>query len=152
MERYPAACAAMTGNHEMYKVFTPLECLGQTAAGGISPSSVVAPKVRSGIDKAGAIHYAELSSSVFRTAHFPVEVVIAQLRQFCQNGAGEYEQQRDFPAVEHQSFVRQPWYLLGSSPRQCLHRLSAEQPQALDGGAGSVWLNELISAASFTVT
>ncbi|STL43669.1 deoxyribodipyrimidine photolyase, FAD-binding [Escherichia coli] len=32
----------------------------------------------------------------------------------------------------------------GLSPRQCLHRLLAEQPQALDGGAGSVWLNELI--------
>ncbi|EHC72497.1 Deoxyribodipyrimidine photolyase, partial [Salmonella enterica subsp. enterica serovar Minnesota str. A4-603] len=30
------------------------------------------------------------------------------------------------------------------SPRQCLHRLLAEQPQALDGGPGSVWLNELI--------
>ncbi len=30
--------------------------------------------------------------------------------------------------------------------RQCLHRLLAEQPQALDGGAGSVWLSELISA------
>ncbi|MFP1591019.1 hypothetical protein ACLB1M_08090 [Escherichia coli] len=32
----------------------------------------------------------------------------------------------------------------GLSPRQCLHRLLAEQPQALDGGAGSVWLSELI--------
>ncbi|MEK2715535.1 deoxyribodipyrimidine photo-lyase, partial [Salmonella enterica subsp. enterica] len=32
----------------------------------------------------------------------------------------------------------------GLSPRQCLHRLLAEQPQALDGGPGSVWLNELI--------
>ena len=30
------------------------------------------------------------------------------------------------------------------SPRQCLHRLLAEQPAALDGEAGSVWLNELI--------
>ncbi|WP_308385047.1 FAD-binding domain-containing protein, partial [Enterobacter roggenkampii] len=30
------------------------------------------------------------------------------------------------------------------SPRQCLHRLLAEQPQAMDGGVGSVWLNELI--------
>lgn len=34
----------------------------------------------------------------FDTAHFPVEekAAIAQLRQFCQSGAGEYEQQRDF--------------------------------------------------------
>ncbi|XPE43829.1 hypothetical protein ACNKHV_03615 [Shigella flexneri] len=79
--------------------------------------------------------------------------MIAQLRQFCQNGAGEYEQQRDFPAVENTSRLSASLgNLLGSSPRQCLHRLSAEQPQALDGGAGSVWLNELISAASFTVT
>uniref|UniRef100_UPI002896DFC4 FAD-binding domain-containing protein n=1 Tax=Leclercia sp. TaxID=1898428 RepID=UPI002896DFC4 len=30
------------------------------------------------------------------------------------------------------------------SPRQCLHRLLAEQPEALEGGPGAVWLNELI--------
>ncbi|EAC1534127.1 deoxyribodipyrimidine photo-lyase, partial [Escherichia coli] len=66
------------------------------------------------------------------------------LRQFCQNGAGEYEQQRDFPAVEGTSRLSASLATGGLSPRQCLHRLLAEQPQALDGGAGSVWLSELI--------
>ncbi|MGU4809469.1 deoxyribodipyrimidine photo-lyase, partial [Escherichia coli] len=82
----------------------------------------------------------------FDTAHFPVEekAAIAQLRQFCQNGAGEYEQQRDFPAVEGTSRLSASLATGGLSPRQCLHRLLAEQPQALDGGAGSVWLSELI--------
>lgn len=72
------------------------------------------------------------------------KAAIAQLRQFCQNGAGEYEQQRDFPAVEGTSRLSASLATGGLSPRQCLHRLLAEQPQALDGGAGSVWLSELI--------
>ena len=71
------------------------------------------------------------------------KAAIAQLRQFCQNGAGEYEQQRDFPAVEAPAFVGQPGNgRVIASP--VLASLVAEQPQALDGGAGSVWLNELI--------
>lgn len=111
------------------------------------PECVAAPKVRSSgaIDPAPSItlNYPRQS---FDTAHFPVEekAAIAQLRQFCQNGAGEYEQQRDFPAVEGTSRLSASLATGGLSPRQCLHRLLAEQPQALDGGAGSVWLSELI--------
>lgn len=111
------------------------------------PECVAAPKVRSSgsIEPSPSItlNYPRQS---FDTAHFPVEekAAIAQLRQFCQNGAGEYEQQRDFPAVEGTSRLSASLATGGLSPRQCLHRLLAEQPQALDGGAGSVWLNELI--------
>lgn len=67
------------------------------------PECVAAPKVRSSgsIDPAPSITL-NYPRQPFDTAHFPVEekAAIAQLRQFCQNGAGEYEQQRDFPAVE----------------------------------------------------
>ncbi|STF44613.1 deoxyribodipyrimidine photolyase, FAD-binding [Escherichia coli] len=111
------------------------------------PECVAAPKVRSSgsIDPAPSITL-NYPRQPFDTAHFPVEekAAIAQLRQFCQNGAGEYEQQRDFPAVEGTSRLSASLATGGLSPRQCLHRLLAEQPQALDGGAGSIWLNELI--------
>ncbi|ECN0819260.1 deoxyribodipyrimidine photo-lyase, partial [Salmonella enterica subsp. enterica serovar Typhimurium] len=82
----------------------------------------------------------------FDAALFPVEenAVIAQLRQFCAQGADEYALRRDFPAVDGTSRLSASLATGGLSPRQCLHRLLAEQPQALDGGPGSVWLNELI--------
>lgn len=139
--------AVMTGNHEMYKVFTPFKNAWLKRLREGMPECVAAPKVRSSgaIDPAPSItlNYPRQS---FDTAHFPVEekAAIAQLRQFCQNGAGEYEQQRDFPAVEGTSRLSASLATGGLSPRQCLHRLLAEQPQALDGGAGSVWLSELI--------
>ncbi|ENB66382.1 deoxyribodipyrimidine photo-lyase [Escherichia coli P0298942.6] len=139
--------AVMTGNHEMYKVFTPFKNAWLKRLREGMPECVAAPKVRSSgsIEPAPSItlNYPRQS---FDTAHFPVEekAAIAQLRQFCQNGAGEYEQQRDFPAVEGPSRLSASLATGGLSPRQCLHRLLAEQPQALDGGAGSVWLSELI--------
>lgn len=64
--------------------------------------------------------------------------------QFCAQGADGYESRRDFPAVDGTSRLSASLATGGLSPRQCLHRLLAEQPQALDGGPGSVWLNELI--------
>ena len=103
-------------------------------------------KVRSSGSIELAIHYAELSSSVFRYCAFSGgrKSGDCAITPVCQNGAGEYEQQRDFPAVEGTSRLSASLATGGLSPRQCLHRLLAEQPQALDGGAGSVWLNELI--------
>lgn len=91
--------AVMTGNHEMYKVFTPFKNAWLKRLREGMPECVAAPKVRSSgsLDPAPSItlNYPRQS---FDTAHFPVEekAAIAQLRQFCQNGAGEYEQQRDF--------------------------------------------------------
>ncbi len=81
----------------------------------------------------------------FDAALFPVEenAVIAQLRQFCAQGADEYALRRDFLRLTAPVGFP-PAATGGLSPRQCLHRLLAEQPQALDGGPGSVWLNELI--------
>ncbi len=123
--------AVMTGNHEMYKVFTPFKnavftpfknaWLKRLREG--MPECVAAPKVRSSgsIEPAPSItlNYPRQS---FDTAHFPVEekAAIAQLRQFCQNGAGEYEQQRDFPAVEGTSRLSASLATGGLSPRQCL--------------------------------
>ncbi len=48
-------------------------------------------------------------------------------------GAAEYEARRDFPATEGTSRLSACLALGALSPRQCLHRLLAEQPQALDG-------------------
>lgn len=111
----------MTGNHEMYKVFTPFKNARLKRLREGMPECVAAPKVRSSgsIEPSPSItlNYPRQS---FDTAHFPVEekAAIAQLRQFCQNGAGEYEQQRDFPAVEGTS-------RLSASPQRAGYRLAS---------------------------
>ncbi|HBP9138385.1 TPA: deoxyribodipyrimidine photo-lyase [Escherichia coli] len=111
--------AVMTGNHEMYKVFTPFKNAWLKRLREGMPECVAAPKVRS----SGSI---EPSPSI--TLNYP--------RQSFDTA--------HFPAVEGTSRLSASLATGGLSPRQCLHRLLAEQPQALDGGAGSVWLSELI--------
>lgn len=140
--------AVMTGNHEMYKVFTPFKNAWLKRLKEAVPESVAAPKIR----ESGALSapFATITLNYpqqgFDTSLFPVDEksVIAQLRQFCQQAAGEYEQRRDYPAIEGTSRLSASLATGGLSPRQCLNRLLVEQPQALEGGAGSVWLNELI--------
>ncbi|MBJ3591465.1 deoxyribodipyrimidine photo-lyase [Salmonella enterica subsp. enterica serovar Saintpaul] len=140
--------AVMTGNHEMYKVFTPFKNAWLKRLKESVPESVAAPKTReSGALSAPltpiTLNYPQqdFDSSLFLVDE---KSVITQLRQFCQQAAGEYEQRRDYPAIEGTSRLSASLATGGLSPRQCLNRLLAEQPQSLEGGAGSVWLNELI--------
>ena len=140
--------AVMTGNHEMYKVFTPFKNAWLKRIKEGVPECVSAPKVR----ESGALDAPLTSITLsypqqdFDTQRFVAEekLAIAQLRQFCQQAAREYEQRRDFPAVDGTSRLSASLATGGLSPRQCLNRLLAEQPLALEGGEGSVWLNELI--------
>lgn len=140
--------AVMTGNHEMYKVFTPFKNAWLKRIKDGIPECVSAPKMR----ESGALDAPLTSITLsypqqdFDAQRFVAEekLAIAQLRQFCQQAAGKYEQQRDFPAIDGTSRLSASLATGGLSPRQCLNRLLAEQPQALEGGAGSVWLNELI--------
>lgn len=140
--------AVTTGNHEMYKVFTPFKNAWLKRLKEGMPECVSAPARRENGSVSSALvpinlHYPQQE---FDPVLFPAEgkAAIARLRQFCQQGAGEYDECRDFPAIEGTSRFSASLATGGLSPRQCLHRLLAEQPQALDGGAGSVWLNELI--------
>ncbi|WP_052284846.1 deoxyribodipyrimidine photo-lyase [Kluyvera genomosp. 1] len=139
--------AVMTGNHEMYKVFTPYKNAWLRRLREHLPECVRAPAVRNApaVDNTPAI-VLDYPQQPFDRALFPEDenAAIAQLRQFCQQSAADYEAQRDFPAIEGTSRLSACLAVGVLSPRQCLHRLLAEQPGALDGGAGSVWLNELI--------
>ncbi|MEX3018857.1 deoxyribodipyrimidine photo-lyase [Kluyvera sp. STS39-E] len=139
--------SVMTGNHEMYKVFTPYKNAWLRRLREHLPECVRAPAPRNAptVENESAITL-DYPQQPFDSALFPVDenAAIHQLRQFCQQLAGEYESQRDFPAIEGTSRLSACLAIGVLSPRQCLHRLLAEQPAALDGGAGSVWLNELI--------
>lgn len=140
--------SVVTGNHEMYKVFTPYKNAFLRRLKDELPACVGAPDVRTGgaLDGALATLTFDYPQEEFDSTLFAVDekTAIQRLRAFCQQHAAAYEQQRDFPAIEGTSRLSACLALGVLSPRQCLHRLLAEQPDALNGGAGSVWLNELI--------
>ncbi len=135
-----------TGNHEMYKVFTPFKNAFLRRLKEDLPVCVAAPRERKGASIAPKPITLNYPQQAFDQTLFPADEksAIARLRDFCQHHAGEYEQQRDFPAIEGTSRLSASLAIGALSPRQCLHRLLAEQPQALDGGPGAMWLNELI--------
>ncbi|MCT4700742.1 deoxyribodipyrimidine photo-lyase [Enterobacteriaceae bacterium H20N1] len=135
-----------TGNHEMYKVFTPFsKAFIKRLQEGL-PECVSAPHSRGEplvIKEPAPFDY---PGEKVDTALFPVgeRAAIAKLREFCLRPAVDYAEQRDFPAIEGTSRLS-PYLALGViSPRQCLHRLLKEHPQAIEGGEGATWLNELI--------
>lgn len=138
----------MTGNHQMYKVFTPFKNAFLKRLRDDLPACVAAPAQRQENDADGKLHKIKLSypQQAFDSQHFAKDekTAIERLRHFCQQQAAEYEQRRDFPAVEGTSRLSACLSVGVLSPRQCLHRLLAEQPGALEGKEGAVWLNELI--------
>ena len=138
--------SVMTGDHKMYKVFTPFKNAWLRRLKEGLPECAAAPAAREGEKVTPAALDFDYPQQPFDTDLFPASEreAIARLRQFCQQGAGEYEAQRDFPAIEGTSRLSACLALGVLSPRQCLHRLLAEQPEALEGGPGAVWLNELI--------
>ncbi|MBB1200125.1 deoxyribodipyrimidine photo-lyase [Enterobacteriaceae bacterium 89] len=139
--------SVMTGDRQMYKVFTPFKNAYLKRLKEGLPECVRAPSVRekvsSPVEQAIKLSYPQ---TPFDPALFPADEksAIAQLRHFCQQRAAEYEAKRDFPAIEGTSRLSACLTVGLLSPRQCLHRLLAECPEALEGGAGAVWLNELI--------
>ena len=138
--------SVMTGNHEMYKVFTPFKNAFIKRLKEALPECVAAPTVRGEAITEIPQREFDYPQQAFDETLFPAteKNAIAKLRQFCKAGAGDYDARRDFPATEGTSRLSACLALGVLSPRQCLHRLLAEQPQALDGSPGSVWLNELI--------
>lgn len=136
-----------TGNREMYKVFTPFSKAFIKRLHEGLPECVPAPKAREiTLPEPEILRAFDYSRQPIDESLFPIgeQQAINQLRQFCRQPVADYEQQRDFPAIDGTS--RLSAYLATGvlSPRQCLHRLLKEHPQALEGGSGSIWLNELI--------
>ncbi|MRS13945.1 deoxyribodipyrimidine photo-lyase [Enterobacteriaceae bacterium RIT691] len=139
--------SVMTGNQQMYKVFTPFKNAFIRRLQEGLPECVRAPSVRQhdGGEASSAITLS-YPQQAFDPNLFPADEknALTRLRHFCQQQAAEYEDKRDFPALEGTSRLSACLTLGVLSPRQCLHRLLAECPQALEGGVGAVWLNELI--------
>lgn len=137
-----------TGNDEMYKVFTPFSRAFIKRLHEGLPECVNAPAVRQSgplptPDPFMPFDYpqTEPDADLFPSGE---AAALNRLRQFCRQSVADYDKKRDYPSIDGTSRVS-PWLAIGVlSPRQCLHRLLREHPEALSGGTGAVWLNELI--------
>jgi deoxyribodipyrimidine photo-lyase len=138
----------LTGNREMYKVFTPFSRAFVKRLQEGLPECVPAPKARKSgplTDLPAVTPFSypcdEFDSSLFAAGE---KAGLQQLRQFCQQPVMYYKESRDFPSTDGTS--RLSVYLATGvlSPRQCLHRLLTEQPQGIHDSNVYSWLNELI--------
>ena len=137
-----------TSNHEMYKVFTPFSRAFLKRLQAHLPECVSAPAVRESgpLDDPEPFAPFDYPQRELDATLFPVgeKAALSRLRHFCRQSVADYERDRDYPAVDGTSRLS-PWLAIGVlSPRQCLHRLLCEHPDALTGGQGAKWLNELL--------
>ncbi|MBJ7221670.1 MULTISPECIES: deoxyribodipyrimidine photo-lyase [unclassified Brenneria] len=141
--------SVLTGNGEMYKVFTPFRQAFVKRLLEADINSVPAPEQRS--DGAIAITQALTPFSyprqeVDRDVPAGETAALRQLRRFCREQVQDYPRQRDLPALAGTSKLS-PYLALGIiSPRQCFNRLRAESPDMLEQreSGAFIWFNELI--------
>ncbi|MCG8706964.1 deoxyribodipyrimidine photo-lyase [Brenneria sp. 4F2] len=141
--------SVLTGEGNMYKVFTPFRQAFIHRLLETDTDSVSAPEPRNGaaVDVTAPLKpfsYPRLDVG----PEFPVGETAAlhQLRQFCREQVQDYHRQRDLPALAGTSKLS-PYLALGVlSPRQCFNRLRAECPDLLEKreSGAFVWFNELV--------
>ncbi len=140
--------SVQTGDRKMYKVFTPFSKAFVRRLHQGLPECVTAPKAREGapLNIRHEIPPFDYPSDAFDSELFPVgeAAALKQLRHFARQSLLDYPTQRDAPALDGTS--RLSVYLATGvlSPRQCLHRVLAEHPNALNDNRALTWLNELI--------
>ncbi|PQV93308.1 deoxyribodipyrimidine photo-lyase, partial [Cronobacter sakazakii] len=125
--------SVVTGNGEMYKVFTPYSRAFLRRLGEGLPACVSAPKPRNGGAKTDvpALAPFDYPCETPDALLFPAgeEAALKRLREFCQTAAGDYPEKRDFPAIRGTSLLSAYLAIGVLSPRQCLHRLLTEHPR-----------------------
>lgn len=141
--------SVITGNGEMYKVYTPFRRAFLSRLTESDSRSLPAPPAR---EHAGKVMMHRLMPFDYPLADIGDDFAVGedaarnQLRSFCREQVQDYLGQRDLPAVDGTSSLS-PYLAIGVlSPRQCLNRLRTECPQVLektDSGAFG-WLNELV--------
>ncbi len=140
--------SVQTGNGSMFKVFTPFSKAFVRRLHQGLPECYHAPKARSGapirIEK--KIPAFDYPCEAFDESGFPAgeEAALNQLRHFAKQAVQHYPERRDLPAIDGTSRLSAYLAIGVLSPRQCLHRVLKEHPDALNEGKAFTWLNELI--------
>jgi deoxyribodipyrimidine photo-lyase len=140
--------SVQTGSHTMFKVFTPFSRAFVRRLHQGLPECHHAPKARrdAPINVGKKIPAFDYPLEDFDASLFPAgeEAALKQLRHFGKQSVQHYPDVRDLPASDGTSRLS-PYLAIGVlSPRQCLHRILKEHPDALNEGKAFTWLNELI--------
>lgn len=141
----PGSVRSKTG--DIYKIFTPFKktWLAQLQHKGVQVQGK--PQVQSSIqpDVSGLPPMLPGDNS---SAAWPVaeQQVLELLRSFCRERVQDYQQARDFPAIDGTSTLS-PYFAIGVvSAQQAVARLQAEANEQMwqDSSGAAVWLSELI--------
>lgn len=137
-----------TQKGDMYQVYTPFRRAFLSQLMMSDFCSFPAPKPRGAALAVENTHPLFVHQSVEISPQFTAgeHAALAKLRQFCSERVQDYQRDRDIPAINGTSQLS-PYLALGVlSPRQCVNRLLAENPQVFDSqeSGGFSWLNELI--------
>ncbi|PIJ48769.1 deoxyribodipyrimidine photo-lyase [Erwinia sp. OLTSP20] len=138
----------LTSSQSMYKVFTPFSTAVVSKLQQELPACVKAPAARPGapLQQIPRLQPFDYADQAYDENMFPAgeQAALRRLRQFCQTALAAYPDQRDIPAQDGTSRLSVYLTLGVLSPRQCLHRVLAESPRALEGERAFIWLNEII--------
>jgi deoxyribodipyrimidine photo-lyase len=141
----PGSVRSKTG--DIYKVFTPYKktWLGLLQQKGVKV--LAKPQVQNSImpEMAG---FTPMQAGDNSSAAWPVaeQQVLDLLRSFCRERVQDYQQARDFPAIDGTSMLS-PYFAIGVvSAQQAVARLQTEANAAMwqENSGAAVWLSELI--------
>ncbi|MEH2919902.1 deoxyribodipyrimidine photo-lyase [Samsonia erythrinae] len=141
--------SVLNGSGEMYKVFTPFRQAFIKRLLAADTACAPAPDVRGEpISDMAALSPFSYPRREVDSDDFPPgeRAALQSLRRFCREQAQDYDKRRDFPALPGTSKLS-PYLALGIlSPRQCVSRLLAENPEMLERreGGAFIWFNELV--------
>lgn len=139
---------------EMYQVYTPFRRAFLTQLTVTDYRSLRAPAQRSKPLEIKTILplFPHEDQNIAQSFPAGEQAALKQLRQFCAKKVTDYQHDRDFPSINGTSQLS-PYLAIGVlSPRQCINRLQAENPQFLDypDSGAFTWLNELIWREFYT--
>ncbi|WP_369309539.1 deoxyribodipyrimidine photo-lyase [Providencia rettgeri] len=138
---------------EMYQVYTPFRRAFLTQLSVTDCRSLRAPEKRAEpLEIKTALPLFPHEHQEIPTFPAGEQAGLKRLRLFCAQKVTDYQQDRDFPAIDGTSQLS-PYLAIGVlSPRQCFNRLQAENPQVLDSpdSGAFCWLNELIWREFYT--
>jgi len=141
----PGSVRSKTG--DIYKVFTPFKktWLAQLQYKGVQVLAKPAPQQMPTLDLTGLSLMAAGDGS---SGAWPVAetAVLERLREFCRERVQDYQQARDFPAIDGTSTLS-PYLAIGVvSAQQAIARLQMEAGATMwqEGTGAAVWLSELI--------
>lgn len=139
--------SVVTGNKQMYKVFTPFRNAFLDQLLATKPKVHAKPSKRSAVTiKSVAVAPFDYPKQAYQDLAVGEQGALKRLASFCAEQVADYAKRRDLPADDGTSRLAAYLSLGILSPNQCWQRLQQEHPlfwQHQQSGA-FVWFNELI--------